>query len=1652
MKNSLEGKILAVFMSVVLVFTFTNFSAYAADGSAEGAAADSAQTEQADTREPSGEDAAVSEEQQNTTSEQPEASGDFSAVANQSEPETGEDESAADSDVATVKLDLQNAYLVFLDQTIAAPAKTFDVPAHKELDLQVYADESHEIASVKAVVDGKETIVEENGGGRYVLDAALVTSALTIAVETTEASSEGNAAGNAADPITSDTVIIAGNEGQVQGGQSEATESAEPVEVTADVNSPVFEGYAYVDDVVVKVTAGEGVLPEGTTVQASKVERTEVIEAVSETVENQGKVLQDAVAIDVTLLSKDGSVIQPEAPVNVCFFDANLEGDEVSVYRVSDDASQVEAIGARQADREVQSFDVDHFTIYVASGASYKATGIDLDSYSFEVGQTVKAKGNWNASWKAFSWKSSDERVAKVSSVSGHPDWANIVAVGEGVAEITYSYKYQSSAGWKVRTETAEITVVPASEKHTVTWYVNGKVSKQTTVSDGARPSYEGTPSRGIDSKYVTFAGWASAPNSKSYASADELPAVTEDTSYYASFTAKAYFYFVLEGKSNTSLIAKDYMYAGAGTILVPDDFKSGNRWYDGSNFSIYDYIVSTPSDAAIRQGIEKVYGADYQPEWEYSVDWTTLNIAKQSVGYNYNVIDSGASFHTDGAIQIDRETTAGVTYNVRYPDGKVVTNSTTHNKNAEFGLNSTVKLGETSFVTDGYEYDSHRIHEGASYKFDGWYTDQSYTTKAPDTVTLKSPTTYYARYLANTKTLTYDVNGGVFADGTTDSKSSVQQVGSRVTFIGEPTKEGKVFAGWLDEADGTLYPAGTSGMTMPDRNVTLVAQWTVYKAAITVWFHDTSENSKAYVVTDEGALSQERDLDKHALSIDSGNVRWYSASDIERFAEEAYELTPEVDRYEGYSVTVLRDGKWMEIEDLDAYVIQDNDDIRYHVAAEAAHEVTYTSGDHGSGEPFSGGQFYLGDEVTVKSFEDTGFDADAGYVFDHWKLVSDDESYGSDDLYTMGGSSVEFEAVYSADATQTYTVSYVSDGNGTVSVPANESIQVLGTEGVTGSTATAEPGYKFEGWYVDGVGIDGAEVVLTAETAAENIEKNSDGTYADTTFTARFVPDFDLKAIGFGVVYDGDVHRVRIDGTVLATDTVEYWIDDSKLESNAFVNVSDSAMVTVKVTRGDETWTSDPVSALIDPAPLSVTTVGKTRAYDGTPLTEAGNSVEGLVAGETLGVTNTGSITEVGSTPNTYELEWAGGENGYTAEESNYALGQPTLGTLAVKPAEAVINVASASKYYGDDDPTFVGTVSGLVGEDSLGNIAYSRINSEESVGSYENVLTAAVEEANPNYVYDVVNGDFAIEPAEGNIVRINADGLTKTYDGQPVSIAAEAEMPGSTLLYSTDKTSWSTNNPSFTDAGIYTVYAMATHGSYQDTAIVSAAIVVNPAPLEVAADDFSKVVGTDDPAFTYGFTGEVNGEVPGFTGGLARVAGEDVGTYPINQGTLALADNGAFKSANYALRFVGGVLDVTAATPIPLPTPTPTDTPTPAATPTPGVLPAGDPVAPVADTLQGIVEAVIGENETPLAQPSEERIDDEKTPLSTFDYVHCWVHYYLILGILLTLLYGAGVLVRRIRFAHKLKAYEDELLGVADEEAALSGAAPATAGAKGA
>ena len=1699
LKNTFEGKFLAVLMSVVLVMSMTNILAFAGnEGQKDGSKTESAPTDQV-----------VGESDKEAVDEAVQH-GESAAAKDADASKTTPSQPLVSTtvDEAVVTFETQNAFVSVKDQLLSGTMLTTEL--HKELRFTASADTGFELGAITAknAANADVPVTTQDGvssiAAEYV-DSTLVVSVVAAAVVSDEPEVETT-------PITSDTKIEPGEadeKGEPEEPKSEEPETDEPeapvadedvVEVEADVSNPAFEGYAQAGNVLVKVTAAEGVLPEGATVQATRIERQDVVDAVAERVESQGKVLEDAIAIDVTLLDKDGNEIQPNGALNVCFFDANVEGEEVGVYRVSDDASQVETIGARQADPAVQSFDVDHFTIYAATGSNYASTGIKLDSSSIEVGETIKALGErkWNS--KGYSWTSSDASVAKVAF--SKENRADIVGVSPGVATITYSYK----VGNRTYTDTAKVHVVPSVVKHTVSWYVNGDVSKSTKVRDGEVPSYGGTPNRAGDWQYKQFVGWATAPNSKNYLTEGELPAVTEDVSYYAVFTSQAYFYFVLEGRSNTSTVAKDYMYAGEGTMIVPDGFNSGDRWYDGSNFSIADYIVSTPSDEAIRNGIRAAY-ADYSPDWTYTIDWTTLSVAGSSVDYRYNTFDYGKSMHTDGALSINKDTTIGVTYLTQKPDGSVVTNSTSHDKNVAFGLNSTVNTDAPSFETDGYTYNSRVNHNGASYVFDGWYLDQSYTTKAPDSVSPSSSASFYARYIANTKTLTYQANGGAFSDGTIQDKTAVQQVGARVSFISNPSRDGYVFTGWKDKDTGDVYSAGVSGMIMPDRDVTLVAQWQgvipikllgdetkkTYSGTKQSYtgFTVSGLDMGSYTVSGVQALAQGTDVGTYKGTIDYSGMRIFeksSGSDVTNQFEvvEASEPTLIVEKapisivtpddsklYDGAPLIATKGAELSGLvndETATLIVIGSRTDVG---TSDNAYQIDWS----GSAKESN----YFIDEETIGTLEiakrPVTVTAKGGEKqYDGKPLTAADTGYdiGGEGLVEGHEADVALSGSQTAPGASPATVESVAVKDGDVDVANNYDVATAdGSLKVTNRDAKYEvtlkanssTGNVYDGTEKSAKGVVTDRFVIDdVEYAVSGYETQDPAEVAAGVYTNNVSGDFKVKdPAGNDVTSEFAVHTEDGELEILPREVT--------LASGSATKIYDgTALELPDVTVGGDGFVGTEASVR---ATGSITDIG--GPIDNTIVVEPG---EGFIAANYNVVYTVGKLTVTSASidpddpsytgiqiNNPYDVQYNGQEQrwipsvfdrnnhklvtgtdytvSYSQDVRNVGVVTVTItgignymGTVEraynITPAPAVIRVNDSSKAYGEADPGFTGAVEGLFGDDLLGDIAYSRTNIDEEVGNYSDVLTATVGNLNGNYTYTVEPGNFSIVPAGGNVVTIDATGLTKTYDGQPVSVVAEASVDGSALLYSVDGSTWSDANPEFTNAGTYTVYVKATHDGYEESAPVSATVVINPAPVTIAVADASKVAGADDPAFS----GTVEGLVAeGDLGDInyVRPGGEEAAGVYVGALTALYTQNG-----NYRVAVLNGTFTITAAPVTPPTPPTPPTSPTPTPLPTPGTVPPDSPIAPVVtpivDALQGAAEAVIGDNETPLAEPRETEIGDNDTPLASHDHASCWVHWYIILGIIVTALYGACVALRRGLFSRKLKKYEDGLTGGGD------------------
>ena len=140
---------------------------------------------------------------------------------------------------------------------------------------------------------------------------------------------------------------------------------------------------------------------------------------------------------------------------------------------------------------------------------------------------------------------------------------------------------------------------------------------------------------------------------------------------------------------------------------------------------------------------------------------------------------------------------------------------------------------------------------------------------------------------------------------------------------------------------------------------------------------------------------------------------------------------------------------------------------------------------------------------------------------------------------------------------------------------------------------------------------------------------------------------------------YDGNEHinGLTVTDSKLNTTLVEN-TDYTLTYSGNLINVG-TVTITIK---GIGNYTGEFTKTYqILPREYTVTTNTDSKVYDGNPLT-AGGTVNNLVKDETVNLTMTGSQTDVGTSDNTYELNWTG-----SAKESNYKHGKDSIGTLTV-------------------------------------------------------------------------------------------------------------------------------------------------------------------------------------------------------------------------------------------------------------------------------------------------------------------------------------------------------------------------------------------------
>lgn len=221
---------------------------------------------------------------------------------------------------------------------------------------------------------------------------------------------------------------------------------------------------------------------------------------------------------------------------------------------------------------------------------------------------------------------------------------------------------------------------------------------------------------------------------------------------------------------------------------------------------------------------------------------------------------------------------------------------------------------------------------------------------------------------------------------------------------------------------------------------------------------------------------------------------------------------------------------------------------------------------------------------------------------------------------------------------------------------------------------------------------------------------------------------------------------------------------------------------------------------------------------------------------------------------------------------------------TINVKPIDVTVD-AGQSKTYGDADPVYTYTVDpALVSGDEFSG-SLTRITGED-VGLYE--IQQGTLSAGSNYSITFYSDNFEIVTKP---VTVTVDpGQSKVY-GAADPAYTYSVFPA---LVGGDSFSGVLARESGEDVGLYEIQqgTLELNANY-DLSFVSDNFEITQKEITVTANENqTKVYGVGDPVFTYGYTPSlVLGD--SFSGVLTREAGEDVGFYEIQQGTLDLGSN---------------------------------------------------------------------------------------------------------------------------------------------------------------
>jgi len=438
----------------------------------------------------------------------------------------------------------------------------------------------------------------------------------------------------------------------------------------------------------------------------------------------------------------------------------------------------------------------------------------------------------------AISWTTSDAAVVSAAGVVARP------AAGQPDAEVTLTATL--TKGTETETKTFKVTIKAELHRYMVTYDGNGSTqgtvptdSNRYLANDDVTVAAKGD----LQKTGYSFAGWNTRADGSGtdYAVNASFKMPGESLTLYAKWTANTYT-VTFDAQSGTAAnpASKVVTYASTyGTLATTT--RTGyafGGWYTGTGGTGTQITSSSAVDIVANQTLyakwtanngtayivqhyrQDVSGNGYTLHETESLSGTTgataTAAAKSYTGFAEN--KNHASRVSSGTIAADGSLVLKLYY-----DRSTYTVTFTSNGGTAVSPISGVRYGATISAPDS--------PAKTGYSFAGWFKEAGLTNSwafANDTVA--ASTTLYAKWTANTYTVTFEAQSGTAAN----PASKVVTYASTYGTLATTTRTGYAFGGWYTGTGGTGTQITSSSAVDIVANLTLYAKWTANTYTVT--------------------------------------------------------------------------------------------------------------------------------------------------------------------------------------------------------------------------------------------------------------------------------------------------------------------------------------------------------------------------------------------------------------------------------------------------------------------------------------------------------------------------------------------------------------------------------------------------------------------------------------------------------------------------------------------------------------------------------------------------------------------------------------------------------------------------------------------------